>query len=550
MYSFKKTDYTLLITVLTLTVFVTLFTFRFYDDNRLTSWSWVFTFDGKTNAPHVFLILIAGVLISYLISRYSFLKPSILFAMSFAISTVFWAESEVIVDASRYFTQAKHLSVYGIGYFIKEWGMEIFAWTDLPLVPFLYGMIFKIFGETRLFIQVFNTTLFSLTILLTYQIGKDLWDDEVGIGGGALLMAIPYLFTQVPLMLVDIACMFFLTLTVFTFRRALVKGGILWTGLSTATIFLSIFSKYSLWPMLSVLAVILLIEMKSSKTVLIRGILIALIAGILSGSVFLYKYDFFREQIGLLTGYQGPGLERWSESFASTFLFQSHPFITAFALYSVYVALRKRDLKYAVIGWLPLLMVLMEIKRIRYVIPLFPMVTLMAAYGLKEIRTIEVRRFIISAVITSSIAVSVFAYLPFLKNMSVSNLKSAGRFIDSLDVDEVEVFTLKEDSPVNPAVSVSLFDIHTRKKILYDYPPIEPPMDVKISPLRFTWEYKNPRYYVYDETGINKAVVVISGRAIDDLPEHIKSKIKGYNSREFISKPDVFQYQIMPKVYW
>jgi hypothetical protein len=93
------------------------------------------------------------------------------------------------VDASRYFTQAKHLELYGVKYFVSEWGKDINAWTDMPLVPFLYGVVFSIFGETRIYIQILNTTFFSLTAVLTFELGKILWDEETGFFAGVLLGA-------------------------------------------------------------------------------------------------------------------------------------------------------------------------------------------------------------------------------------------------------------------------------------------------------------------------------------------------------------------------
>ena len=62
------------------------------------------------------------------------------------------------------------------------------AWTDMPLVPFLYGLIFKFFGESRLYIQIFTTFFFSMTVVLTYMIGKTLWDEDTGLYGGMLLL--------------------------------------------------------------------------------------------------------------------------------------------------------------------------------------------------------------------------------------------------------------------------------------------------------------------------------------------------------------------------
>ena len=92
-------------------------------------------------------------------------------------------------------------------------------------MPFLYGLVFKFFGEQRIFIQVLNTLFYSLTVVLTYQLGKTLWDEDTGFWGGLLLLGFPYLYTQVPLMLVDVPTMFFFMLAVVTCVNALKKGG-------------------------------------------------------------------------------------------------------------------------------------------------------------------------------------------------------------------------------------------------------------------------------------------------------------------------------------
>ena len=220
----NKFYHTLLISLFTLSVFPVLFIFRSVDDNRLTSWQWTFA---HVDVSWIFLALILGIIFAYLLSRVSFPEHApvlFLFLSSFVVSIIFWKEPEVLVDASRYFTQAKHLKVYGIKYFITEWGRDIHAWTDLPLVPFLYGLIFKSLGESRMYIQILTTFFFSMTCVLTYLIGKTLWDRDTGFFGGMLLLGIPYLLPQVPLMLVDIPTMFFLTLSIFTFIKAMERG--------------------------------------------------------------------------------------------------------------------------------------------------------------------------------------------------------------------------------------------------------------------------------------------------------------------------------------
>jgi len=183
----------LIISLVTLLTYLGLFFLRHLDDNRLTSWEWVFS---KGDAADLFFIFVAGLILAFVLPRasvFSKVRILFLFSLSFASAGFMWGEPEVLVDASRYFTEAKHLEVYGIGYFLREWGGEISAWTDMPLVPFLYGLIFKFFGESRIYIQIFNSLVFSLSALLTYLIGKELWDEDIGFAGGLLLLGMPYL---------------------------------------------------------------------------------------------------------------------------------------------------------------------------------------------------------------------------------------------------------------------------------------------------------------------------------------------------------------------
>jgi len=124
--------------LLSLAAFLTLFVLRAQDDNRLTSWQWVFS---DADVFRITPILAVGLLLAYALARVPFPRrpAGVLFVLSFAVGALSWAEPEVIVDAARYFTQAKHVELYGVGYFLTEWGGQISAWTDLPLIPLLYG---------------------------------------------------------------------------------------------------------------------------------------------------------------------------------------------------------------------------------------------------------------------------------------------------------------------------------------------------------------------------------------------------------------------------
>ena len=244
---------TILIVILTLMTFLALYVFREADDNGMMSWQRMLN---QGNFTKVYITLFAGLVAAIIFSRIDWVKHKallLLVPLAFTAGALFWNTPSFVPDTSRYFAQAKHLELYGVVSFLREWGAEIPAWTDLPVVPFFFGLIFKTAGESLLAIQIFTTLLFSLTIVLTANIGKELWDEDTGLLAAALLLGMPYIYTQVPLMLVDIPTMFLLTLSVFAFMKALDHGGAWRLALASVVIFLTFFSKYSLWPMLSVL---------------------------------------------------------------------------------------------------------------------------------------------------------------------------------------------------------------------------------------------------------------------------------------------------------
>ena len=537
-----------------LATLLTQFVFRGFDDNRLTSWAWVFT---ATDIRWLMPVHIAALLLAFILSKTALpgrWPGTLLFLSSFAVAAPFWSEPEVILDASRYFTQAKHLELYGLKYFLREWGGQIGAWTDLPLIPLLYGLIFSLMGESRICIQLFTTLLFSASVVLTYRVGETLWDKTTGFHAGALMLGMPYLLTQVPLMLVDVPTMFFLVLAVFATLKALESGGAGRIVLAAVAVTLAFWTKYSVWLFLSVLPVIVVVRSRQSpRPVILRALALATVSLLLIGATLLPLSDVVSSQLVLLRNYQLPGLARWEETLVSTFLFQIHPFITVAALISVHAAFRNRDARYAIVLWLPALVVLMGINRIRYILPVFPMLALMAAYGLRQIQSQEIRRYVVLAIVTSSVALAVLGFRPFLQTTSAVNLQQAGEYLDSLAVSEVEVIVLPQRFvAVNPAVSVPLLDIHTATRLMFRPEESVPTgRRADTSPLRFTWEHGNPDYY-QTASGEPKAraLVVIADDAAQPLPDHVARRLIGYHlSMKFIASEKFFDYKTVVKVY-
>ena len=129
----ERADQLLLIAFLTVLAFPLLYAFRHFDDNTLTSWRWVFA---DTGMVRVFGFLSLGIIAAFFLSKMKVpdLHPiSFLFCLSFLAVMPLWGAPETILDTARYVLQSKQLEHHGIFSFLRGWGKETRAWTDLPV---------------------------------------------------------------------------------------------------------------------------------------------------------------------------------------------------------------------------------------------------------------------------------------------------------------------------------------------------------------------------------------------------------------------------------
>ncbi len=199
------------------------------------------------------------------------------------------------------------------------------------------------------------------------------------------------------------------------------------------------------------------------------------------------------------------------------------------------------------------MIVLLDIKRIRYIIPAFPMLALMAGYGLNTVRQ-DRRRLILYGTVASSLVVVFCAYLPFATSMSAQNIKHAGAYLETLQSRQIEVVTLAPPEPlVNPAVSVPLLDLFTTKQICYrfDASASPPAQTIRNSSLRFTWLYRDPPYYnCLQDRDRGLPVVVISDARSSELPGTVRKKLEGHRLLQtFTANENVFQSTVGIRLY-
>jgi len=408
-----------------------------------------------------------------------------------------------------------------------------------------------VFGESRVAIQAFNSLLFALTVLLTSGIGRVLWDRETGFYAGLLLLGMPYLLTQVPLMLVDIPTMFFLTLALFSFIRALQEGG-RWLFFAPAAILLAMSSKYSTWPMLLVLPLaVMVFRGENLREIMIRAGVVFMASALMAGLLIGVKFQLFRDQLDILLTYQRPALGLWQEGYISTFFFQIHLFISLLALWGCYRAYRTGDRHFLIAAFFAAMVFGLQMKRIRYILPLLPLLALMASCGLQTLKERQVRRFAGMAIVSSSLIILLAGYLPFFKTTSMMNIMEAGRFIEELPGEAIEVYVLPQNrSGGNTALAIPQLDLFTSKRIInrQDWRQLPPGKLSSHAPLLFSWRISRPPFYGPGYLqGIKPLVVLGGGR--QERKELSLAESRNL-AGQFVRHSGVFRFSTMVEIYW
>lgn len=448
-----------------------LYIFRSLDHTVLMGWYFVFMLR-DINMFELFLILSIVILASFLISkvniknRYNNEKYHILclFFSGFIIGSLFWNIPEINPDAIRYITEAKYLDEYGIFRFFNDWGNELFVFIDFPSIPLFYGIIFRYLGEYREYIQLFNTILFSLTSVLVYKISKRLWNEEIGLYSGFLLLSFPYLLSQVPLILIDIPLMFFTVLSAFLIFK--VFDNKYYSIPASLAIFFTLYAKMTGFLMIIPAISILIINYKSITKNSFRWILTIFLSLTLVILFFLWKKDIFINQI-LYTVTFPSDINPYSEGVLK-YLFQIGSIVILFAILSIIISYRNKYKNYILlISWIIIPFFMLNV-RLRYLIPVFPFIAVMASLSIGSLANKEVKRFLVLSLVLTSFVFTIYSYIPFEEEFTDANVKNAAEFTNSLNLSEIQLFMdFSEKHRYTPEPFVPLFDLYSQKKIIY-----------------------------------------------------------------------------------
>ena len=179
--------------------------------------------------------------------NWAILKNTKVFAACLVLLTLasqifFFKNTRNKSDFTRYIQHAQIFTDYGPLYYFDQWGSaSLHMSTCRGCLPF--GILFMIFGENRLVIQFFSVIIVIITAYLIFLLGKKAFSKKCGIISALLFLSFPFLLTQIPLLLVDIISMFYLTAFAYFAYCYLEEGNVGTLLLSGALFFLAAFSK-------------------------------------------------------------------------------------------------------------------------------------------------------------------------------------------------------------------------------------------------------------------------------------------------------------------
>jgi membrane-associated phospholipid phosphatase len=108
-----------------------------------------------------------------------------------------------------------------------EWSRrpDLSYYSKGPMIAYLIAMSTTLFGNTVFGVRIFAVIFSALTSLLLYKLGKELYDEKVGVSSALLLQIIPLFSAYGVIFTIDSPFIFFWALSLALFYRALRRQG-------------------------------------------------------------------------------------------------------------------------------------------------------------------------------------------------------------------------------------------------------------------------------------------------------------------------------------
>lgn len=304
-------------------------------------------------------------------------------------------------DEENSFKAATILATQGVGAFFAQYAkIDWLGRWHPPLTPVLYGFALRLLGTNLLVMRLVTLVLAVATTIITYLIGRQLYDRETGLIGAFFLLSFPLFLRQGTVAMTDIPVTFFFALTMLLVFY-LVQKPTYWlavgAGLCLGAGFLTKYTMVFIGPvLLSYLAV---------NAQFRRAILYLMVVGLVAGIV-MAGWLFYASQLNVLSHQQTNIVTEFEPAYflvtldGIKWLIDSilTKFTSALGVYNLpliavgFLALvqRRRQADLLILLWTTVVSIILvfTLPDHRYFMPTFPAIALILAHGLKKLPSI------------------------------------------------------------------------------------------------------------------------------------------------------------------
>jgi 4-amino-4-deoxy-L-arabinose transferase-like glycosyltransferase len=177
-------------------------------------------------------------------------------------------------DEAQYWSWSEDLD---FGYFSKP-----------PMIAWIIALTTGLFGESEWAIRLSSPLIHAGTSLIVFVLGRDLYDERVGLWASLIYLTMPAVFFSSGLITTDVPLLFFWSIALLSLHRLLNTKSIGWAVLTGLAIGLGLMSKYAMIYFL-LCAVIYVCLSKSHRWLLVSrhsALILALIAVCLAPNIY------------------------------------------------------------------------------------------------------------------------------------------------------------------------------------------------------------------------------------------------------------------------
>lgn len=312
-----------------------------------------------------------------------------------------------VFDEASIFEASRIVAVEGIGNFFAKY--LTISWLGIqhpPLMPLLYGLAMHLFGIDLIVLRLVSLFFTAGTVLLTFWLGSELYNEEIGFSAALLLLTFTYVFRVGAAASNDMPVTFFFILAVFLVVRMNRTPSVLLAAAAGACIGLGLVSKYTMILVFPVLLGYVLAEHSNAR--IKRYLAITAVVSltiIATWLAYAYKIGVLGTQVETLSAYarvavqSRRGLNLVLEWVVARLPSAVGPYDIPLILLGFWQSLRIRNVSdQFIIFWIVFvfLSLLLTLPDTRYFMLMFPALAIVASRGLEMLADVGVRAVLLA----------------------------------------------------------------------------------------------------------------------------------------------------------